>query len=186
MGGDGGCVRGAPSIAVASRAGGGAGGDGVEEEVAVGGGCGVEGGGWEAEEEEAGAELVDLALELLLRLAGLVVALLAGPGVLLVVPFLARMAPHLRSSSKRRPASPPRYEGSLFGAVVAARTGGGFEGWEWEWEWEGITWACLTALGEFVCGPKLTVSMVARPTDEHRFSHFHEKFVRPLASRETK
>ena len=113
----------APSIAVASRAGG-AGGDGVEEEVAVGGGRGVEGGGGEAEEEEAGAELVDLPLELL-RLAGLIVTLLAGPGVLLVVPFLARMAPHLRSSSKRRPTSPPRYQGSLFRAAVAARTGGG-------------------------------------------------------------
>jgi len=128
----------APSIAVASRAGG-AGGDGVEEEVAVGGGRGVEGGGGEAEEEEAGAELVDLPLELLLRLAGLIVALLAGPGVLLVVPFLARMAPHLRSSSKRRTTSPPRYQGSLFRAAVAARTGGGFEpstreGWDWEWE----------------------------------------------------
>ncbi|CAD6220451.1 unnamed protein product [Miscanthus lutarioriparius] len=163
----------APSIAVASRDG--AGGDGVEEEVAVGGGRGVEGGEGEAEEEEAGAELVDLPLELLLRLAGLIVALLEGPGVLLVVPFLARMAPHLRSSSKRRPTSPPRYQGSLFRAAVATRTGGGFEGWEWEWE--GITWACLTALSEFVCGPKLTVPMVARPTDEHRFSHFHEKFV---------
>ena len=130
MGGDGGCVGGARSIAVASRAGGGgAGGDGVEEEVAVGGGCGVEGGGREAEEVEAGAELLDLALELLLRLAGLVVALLAGPGILLVVPFLARVAPHLRSSSKRRPASPPRYEGPLFGAAVASRMGGGVAGW---------------------------------------------------------
>jgi hypothetical protein len=75
----------------------------VEEEVGVGEGGGVEGRGREAEEVEAGAEVVDLALELLLRLARLLVALLARPGVLLLVLLLARLAPHRRSSGTAAP-----------------------------------------------------------------------------------
>jgi hypothetical protein len=45
--------------------------------------------GRKAEEEEARAEVIDLALELLLHLAGLLVALLACSSVLLLVLLLA-------------------------------------------------------------------------------------------------
>ena len=114
VGGDGGGVG----------AGGRIGGDGVEEEVGVGEGGGVEGRGREAEEVEAGAEVVDLALELLLRLARLLVALLARPGVLLLVLLLARLAPHRRSSGTAAP--PP---------AATAR-------WRREWKGKRRRWWC--------------------------------------------
>lgn len=67
----------------------------MEEEVGVADGGGIERGRREAQEEKTGAEVVDLALELLLRLAGLLIALLARSGLLLVVHILARLAIHL-------------------------------------------------------------------------------------------
>ena len=50
--------------------------------------------GIEAEEGDLGLELLDLALQLLLRLARLLVALLAGSRVHLLELLSARLAPH--------------------------------------------------------------------------------------------
>ena len=50
--------------------------------------------GPEPEESNLGLEIIDLALELFLRLVSLIVALLARAGVTCVVVLLARYAPH--------------------------------------------------------------------------------------------
>lgn len=115
---------GPPGVGVAaarSRAAG-----GTEEEVSVAGASGVESGGGQAEEEQARAEvidlaleLIDLALELLLRLAGLFVAFLARPGVLLLVFLFARLAPHLPPPPQTANAGSAVQDGE-----VAARLGG--------------------------------------------------------------
>lgn len=69
------------------------------EENVRGGGIGViEGiivyGGVQSEEQDLGFEILDLALQLLLRLAGLLVAFFACPSVQLLELLSARMAPH--------------------------------------------------------------------------------------------
>ena len=66
---------------------------GVEGEIGGGGGGG-EVGGIEAKEGDFGFEVIDLPLELLLRLPGLLVALLARPGLPALVLLPARLAPH--------------------------------------------------------------------------------------------
>lgn len=60
-------------------------------------------GGPEPEEGDLGLEVVDLGLELLLRLAGLLVTLLARPGVARAVLLAARDAPHPLRRRRRRP-----------------------------------------------------------------------------------
>lgn len=65
------------------------------EQNDVGEGSGVKGASGEFEEGDLGLEVVDLALELLLGLVGLLVALLARAGVTCVVVLQAGYALHL-------------------------------------------------------------------------------------------
>lgn len=71
---------------------------------------GIGAGGEQAEKIDLGFEFVDLSLELLLRLAGLLVALAARAGVAIAVILLARQALH--------PQPPPRRRGGRSVVVV--------------------------------------------------------------------
>lgn len=98
MGGDGGGVAG--HIGGIRRAAGDQ--NDVGEAGGVGPSYGVGAGAEEAEEIDLGLEFLDLSLQLLLRLAGLLVALAARAGAAIAVLLLARQALHPHPPPRRR------------------------------------------------------------------------------------